>query len=206
MGAESGSNQARVSVPRTRGKSGIIRKLHNKKLWVKVHIFFSAKNSKICLFCSISQKPFIVDSSGKNHKYGPCSGLRTVKTACVYLKRGILEKIFLTWGLKMVKNSTLRKKSRVFFIFQEKMFPPTWPYAPMYDTCDGIPQSIIGHWENASRALRTNGGSVKKCKILTLSLNCAETVRLSEKISVAKNMRSSISFATVKTASLHLKR
>jgi len=80
--------------------------------------FFSPKNQKICVFRPISQQPFIVDSSGKKRKYGPCPGLPTVKTASVYHKRGIFEKIFFTCGVKMAKKSLLCQKIRRRFIFR----------------------------------------------------------------------------------------
>jgi hypothetical protein len=49
------------------------------------------------------------------HKYGPCSSRRTLKTASVYVKRGIVEKIFLEGGVKIEKNSILNVMCRGMF-------------------------------------------------------------------------------------------
>jgi len=163
------------------------------------------KNQYMSHWRPISQKRFLVGRPSKKHKYGPCSGLATVKTASEYLKGGILEKIFLTWGVKIEKNAIFCKTCQRCLIFQDSRFSLTACHAAMYFASEGISQSIVGDWEIASRVLRTKGGSVKKWVNLTLTLNCAETVCPSDMMPQTENMRQCIFRSMVKTASFHLK-
>ena len=128
-----------------------------------------------------------------------------VKTASFYLKRGILEKIFLAWGVKMEKNSTFYIKRRGRLNFKGNRFPPIWAHAHMYAAWNGVPQLTLNDWKIASRVSRTKGGSVKKWVNLTLTLNCAEMVRPSDMMPDTENMRLCICRSMVKTASFHLK-
>ena len=75
----------------------------------------------------------------------------------------------------------------------------------MYAAYAGIRQSKIRDRENAFRVARTWGGSVKKVQNVTLSVNCAETVRPSEMMPETKNVRKYTGLATVKTASFQVK-
>ena len=75
----------------------------------------------------------------------------------------------------------------------------------MYAAYAGIRQSKIRHPEIISSCARTEGGSVKNVQNLTLSLNCAETVRPSEMMPETKNVRKYTGLATVKTASFQVK-
>ena len=76
----------------------------------------------------------------------------------------------------------------------------------MYAAYAGIRQSKIRHPEIISSCAGTEGGSVKNVQNLNLSLNCAETVRPSDRILESINMQQCIRRPTVKTTSFYVKR
>ena len=76
----------------------------------------------------------------------------------------------------------------------------------MYAAYAGIRQSKIRHPEIISSCAGTEGGSVKNVQNLTLSLNCAETVRPSDRILETINMQQCLRRPTVKTTSFYVKR
>ena len=97
------------------------------------------------------------------------------------------------------KSTICHIKCCGFFISRESRLLLAALDAAISSAYDGVLQPKIAGAQNAFPCLQPEGGSVKKIETLTLSLNCAETVRRSEIMLETKNMRPSISYATVKT-------
>ena len=155
---------------------------------------------------SIAPKPFVVERWRRRHI---CAQITCAYNAedrmCLRSTQVVLE-FFLVGESEKKKSSFFHIKCQNIFSLRVSRFSLTARDARMSPAYDGIRQYLFAGPEIASRVLEMKGGSVKKMQNLTLSLNCAETVRPSEMMPETKNMHQCTGRRTVKTASLHVKR